>query len=100
LRVLARDENLDLIDAHLTSGTRSIPVIMALDANFHVQSWWGPRPAALQRWYRSEGLFLQSAERSRKKRAWYARDRGKSAVAEVLETVERASRRVQAVASV
>jgi thiol-disulfide isomerase/thioredoxin len=100
LRVLARDENLDLIDAHLTSGTRSIPVIMALDANFHVQSWWGPRPAALQRWYRSEGLFLQSSERSRKKRAWYARDRGKSAVAEVLETVERASRRVQAVASV
>lgn len=99
LRVLARDENLDLIDAHLSSGTRSIPVIMALDADFHVLSWWGPRPAPLQRWYRTEGLLLQSADRSRKKRAWYARDRGKTAVAEVLETVERAARRVQRVAS-
>jgi len=93
LRVLARDANLDLMDAHLTSGTRSIPVIMALDGAFQVRSWWGPRPAALQRWYRSESPLLEIAERSRKKRAWYARDRGKTAVAEVLETVERASRR-------
>lgn len=95
LRVLARDANLDLMDAHLSSGTRSIPVIMALDADFHVRSWWGPRPAALQRWYRSDSLLLENAERSRKKRAWYARDRGKTAVAEVLETVERAARRTQ-----
>lgn len=95
LRVLARDANLDLMDAHLSSGTRSIPVIMALDADFHVRSWWGPRPAALQRWYRNDSLLLESAERSRKKRAWYARDRGRTAVAEVLETVERAARRTQ-----
>lgn len=93
LRVLARDANLDLMDAHLSSGTRSIPVIMALDTDFTVRSWWGPRPAALQRWYRGESLLLESAERSRKKRAWYARDRGRTAVAEVLETVERAARR-------
>jgi thiol-disulfide isomerase/thioredoxin len=93
LRVLARDANLDLMDAHLSSGTRSIPVVMALDAGFNVLSWWGPRPAALQRWYRGESLLLQSADRSRKKRAWYARDRGRTVVAEVLETVERAARR-------
>jgi thiol-disulfide isomerase/thioredoxin len=95
LRVLARDANLELMDAHLSSGTRSIPVIMALDGAFHVRSWWGPRPAALQRWYRSDSLLLENAERSRKKRAWYARDRGRTAVAEVLETVERAARRTQ-----
>jgi thiol-disulfide isomerase/thioredoxin len=95
LRVLARDANLELMDAHLSSGTRSIPVIMALDGAFHVRSWWGPRPAALQRWYRSDSLLLENAERSRKKRAWYARDRGRTAVAEVLETVERAARRTR-----
>ena len=93
LRVLARDANLDLMDGHLSSGTRSIPVVIALDADCNVLSWWGPRPAVLQRWYRSESLLLQSADRSRKKRAWYARDRGRTAVAEVLETVERAARR-------
>jgi thiol-disulfide isomerase/thioredoxin len=99
LRVLARDANLDLMDAHLSSGTRSIPVIMALDAGFHVRAWWGPRPAALQRWYRSDSLLLDGAERSRKKRAWYARDRGRTTVAEVLETVERAARRANSVIS-
>jgi thiol-disulfide isomerase/thioredoxin len=93
LRVLARDANLDLMDAHQSSRTRSIPVIMALDSGFYVRSWWGPRPAALQRWYRSDSLLLEGAERSRKKRVWYAGDRGKTAVAEVLETVERAARR-------
>jgi thiol-disulfide isomerase/thioredoxin len=99
LRVLARDANLDLMDAHLSSGTRSIPVVMALDGGFNVRSWWGPRPAVLQRWYRSDSLLLESAERSRKKRAWYARDRGKTAVTEVLETVGRAARRAKSVVS-
>ncbi len=90
LRVLARDANLDLMDAHLTSGTRSIPILMVLDSDYQVRAWWGPRPAALQRWYRNEA---PSPERSRKKRAWYARDRGRTVLAEVLDTVERAARR-------
>jgi thiol-disulfide isomerase/thioredoxin len=92
LRVFARDANLDVMDAHLSGGTRSIPVVMVLDPAFDVRAWWGPRPSALQRWYRNEGLLLESPERSRKKRSWYARDRGRSAVAEVIETVERAAR--------
>jgi thiol-disulfide isomerase/thioredoxin len=90
LRVLARDANPDLIDAHLTSGTRSIPVVMVLDSDHQVRAWCGPRPAALQRWYRNEP---PSSARSRKKRAWYARDRGRTTLSELLETVERAVRR-------
>ena len=93
-RVLARDTNLDLIDGHLSSGTRSIPVVMVLDPDHEVRAWWGPRPSSLQRWYRNEGLLLSSSERGRRKRAWYARDRGRTAVVEVLETVERGIRRV------
>ena len=90
LRVLARDANPDLMDALPTSGTRSIPVVMVLDADNLVRAWWGPRPAALQRWYRNEP---PSPARSRKKRAWYARDRGRTTMTEILETVERAVRR-------
>lgn len=92
LRVLPRDANLDLMDAHLSSGTRSIPVVMVLDADYRVQAWWGPRPAPLQRWYRNEP---PSPERSRRKRAWYARDRGRTVISEVLETVERGVRRAE-----
>ena len=92
LRVLARDANNDIIDAHMTSGTMSIPVVMVLDADLRELAWWGPRPSAVQRWYRNEGLLLAGPERGRRKRAWYARDRGRTTVAEVLDTVERAAR--------
>lgn len=92
-RVLARDANLDIMDAHLTSGTRSIPVVMVLDAHFVSQCWWGPRPAVVQRWMRNEALWLDKDVRGRRKRAWYARDRGRTTVQEVIETVERAARR-------
>ena len=91
-RVLKRDENVDLMDAHLTSGTRSIPVVMVLNSDFSRLTWWGPRPSVLQRWYRNEGLLIRSEEQSRRKRAWYARDRGRTAVGEVVDAVERAAR--------
>jgi hypothetical protein len=94
LRVLPRDANADLMDAHLTLGTRSVPVVLVLNDAYEVVTWWGPRPAVVQRWYRNEAHMLPKEERTRRKRAWYARDRGRTVVDEVVEAVERASRRV------
>jgi thiol-disulfide isomerase/thioredoxin len=94
-RVLSRDANTDLMDAHQTSRTMSIPVIMILDDQLRELGWWGPRPAALQRWYRNEALFLPGPERSRRKRAWYARDRGRTVVSEVVDALLSAERRAQ-----
>lgn len=96
LRVLSRDANDDLMSGHLSSGTRSIPVVMVLGDDFTEYGWWGPRPAAVQRWYRNEGLLLPGPERSRRKRAWYARDRGRTTADEVIDVVERASRALSA----
>ena len=92
-RILGRDANPDIMDAHLTGGTRSIPVVIVVDEAGSEWAWWGPRPAAVQRWMRAEGAFLAKEDRTRRKRAWYARDRGRSTVREVVETVERAARR-------
>lgn len=91
LRVVARDANPDLMDAHLTRGTRSIPVVMILDARLIEHGWWGPRPRALQQWFLEDGLKLEKAERSRWIREWYALDRGRSAQEEVLSLVEAAA---------
>jgi hypothetical protein len=44
MRIVERDKNLDLIDAHLTGTSRSIPVIMLLDGDYVERGWWGPRP--------------------------------------------------------
>lgn len=85
LRVLRRDENLDLMDAHLSPrGGRAIPVVMVLDENFEEIGWWGSRPAELQAWVDETGVALEKTERYHQIRLWYARDRGVSTLTEVL----------------
>jgi hypothetical protein len=93
LRILARDENPDLIASHLTSRTRSIPVVIALDGDFVERGWWGPRPSELHRWMRTDGLHLPKDERLRRTRLWYARDRGRTTIEETLAVLERGERR-------
>jgi hypothetical protein len=49
LRVLLRDENLDLMDQFLTDGGRGIPKLIALDAHtLQPLGSWGPRPEPAQ----------------------------------------------------
>jgi hypothetical protein len=50
LRVISRDQNLELMDAYLTDGSRSIPIVIALDDRFREVGHWGPRPTQLQAW--------------------------------------------------
>lgn len=91
LRVLSRDENLDLMDAHLTNGqSRSIPVIMLLDVDGRERGWWGPRPASLQKWVMEEGMKMEPGPRYREVRRFYARDKGQSIVEELLALLRQA----------
>ena len=86
LRVLGRDENLDIMDAHLTNGrSRSIPIVIAYDEDFRERAWWGPRPSELQEWVMTEGMKMEPGPRYAETRRFYARDRGRAIVAEVLE---------------
>lgn len=48
LKIVYRDENLELIDAHLTGTSRSIPKLIQLNTNNEVVKTWGPRPNAAQ----------------------------------------------------
>ena len=88
LRILARDRNPDLRDAHLTNGSRSIPVVMVLDEQFTECGWWGPRPAPLQRWVLETGLGMPKEERYREVRRWYARDQGRTTLDEIVALLE------------
>jgi hypothetical protein len=90
-RVLGRDANLDLMDAHLTGASRSIPVVILYDDAFRERGWWGPRPAPIQRWVKEEGLKLPSDERYKEIRKWYARDRGRTTLEEIAQLIEKAS---------
>jgi hypothetical protein len=87
LRVLGRDENLPLMDAHLTGTSRSIPVVIVLDDEFRELGWWGPRPAEIQAWVLDHGLAMPSPDRYREVRRWYARDRGRTTVRELMDRI-------------
>lgn len=98
LRVSKRDENVELMDAHLTNGSRSIPLAILLRQDFTVAGQWGPRPSELQHFVLTEkraGL-RPVGDIYRDVRTWYARDRGETTIRELLSLVESASQRAAA----
>ena len=88
-RVVSRDENPDLMESHLTGESRASPVVMVLDENFEEMGWWGPRPSELQEWVLEEGLKMDSGERYKVARGWYARDRGLTTIRELCHILSR-----------
>ena len=85
LKVLRRDENPEVMDRYLTNGSRSIPVVIALDEEFGELGHWGPRPRVLQAWVMANRALVPKAELYPQVRRWYARDRGDTTLREVLE---------------
>ena len=88
MRMLARDENLDIMDTHLTGRSRSIPIVILLNQKYEECGWWGPRPRELQRWVMHKGMSLPKDERYREVRTFYARDRGLSTIREIVAMLE------------
>jgi hypothetical protein len=89
LRLLYRDQNLDIIDAHLTNGGRSIPKLIVLDHSFNELGSWGPQPKGLQqemKTWKSEGLELKQI--IPKVREWYDKDATQSVQHELEELVK------------
>jgi len=92
LRIIDRDQNLDVIDAHLSPlGQRAIPAVIVYDEQFEERGWWGSRPKALQEFLDGEARSLPKDELVKAKRRWYAIDRGKSAIEEMVQLLERVS---------
>ena len=83
-RYILRDEHPELIDRFLTFGSRSIPKVIALDAEALEVLWtWGARPKAAQELY--VGSHNEGVEKSaimEKLQRWYNNDKGHSIQAE------------------
>lgn len=77
LRFVYRDENEELIDAHLTDGrSRSIPILIELNEDFELIQTYGPRPEEAQEIV----LELLAAKESYSipLHTWYAKDKQKA----------------------
>lgn len=88
LRLILRDANPGIMDRYLTNGSRSIPVLIILDAEFREVGRWGPRPSELQAWVMANKDVIPRAEKLKEERRWYARDKGETTVREVLEAAK------------
>ena len=84
LRVILRDQHPEVMDLYLTNGSRSIPIVIALDEQFRELGHWGPRPRELQAWVMANRLTVPKAELYPQVRQWYARDHGETTLREVL----------------
>ncbi len=77
LKLVLRDENLELMDKHLTNGGRSIPKLICLEKESLKEIFtWGPRPEAIQQTV----LELKEKKASLMEKAeivhtWYAEDK-------------------------
>jgi len=85
LKILLRDENLDIMDRYLTNGGRAIPKLVCLDAATLTDLFtWGPRPEPAQAMVRAHKADPQEpySEFVKKLQLWYAKDKGRSIQAE------------------
>ncbi len=82
LKLLLRDENLELMDQYLTDGSRSIPKLICLKTDtIEEAGHWGPRPAAAQQLvldYKANPQGMSHDEFIATVHAWYAKDKTQS----------------------
>ncbi|MBN9300112.1 MAG: thioredoxin family protein [Filimonas sp.] len=91
LRLLLRDENLDLMDHYLVSGrSRSIPRLIVVDVETDLELFnWGPRPKELQDIYSKLVEDKASFDVVKEKlHSWYAKDKTLSTQREIMALVQ------------
>ena len=84
VRVLLRDENVEVMDLFLTNGGRSIPKTVLLDADMNVLGTWGPRPEeamALVRRIKADPAIAHTY--SQEVHKWYTADKQQNIQAEL-----------------
>lgn len=90
LRILDRDDHIDIMDRYRTNGGRSIPKLVAFDGDGNECYSWGPRPEPAARLVSelvAEGV--DKDERNKRLHLWYGRDRGATIAAELTAVLRR-----------
>ena len=93
VRVLMRDDNLDVMDLFLTNGGRSIPKTVLIDQECQVLGIWGPRPEEamdLVKRIKSDPAIAHTY--SREVHRWYTQDATQATQAELAVLLGHAQR--------
>jgi hypothetical protein len=90
IKVLLRDENLDLMERFLTRNARAVPIFLFLAPDCTLLFKFGPRPTAAQDIFESHRDAINAGEIEKKEvtkkiRNFYAKDRGKAILEQLLD---------------
>lgn len=88
LKIILRDEHLELMECFLTNGSRSIPKLLAIDPVSYDVLWsWGPRPSdALQLADEYKTKYGELTPQFKEElQVWYNKDKGKNTVADLIK---------------
>lgn len=92
LHLVYREEEPELMNAHLVNGSKSIPVVIFLDSEYQVLGQWGPRPQFIQEkvlaFKRSEHSEEEKQEHNQKIQGLYNDDAGQTLCSEVLQILK------------
>jgi hypothetical protein len=91
MRVVLRDDNLELMDRYLTNGGRSIPIVIFFDGKTgEEKAVWGPRPVPAQEILKihKAAPSFDSHQFHVELHQWYAVDKQKTLSAEIKNILE------------
>jgi hypothetical protein len=93
IKILLRDSNPELMHHFLTHGSRGIPIFLFLDENGELQFKWGPRPKEAAQIFEDHREQIEEGKLERmdvikKIRTYYAKDRGVTTLAELINIFE------------
>ncbi len=89
MKILLRDENLELMNAFLTNGAQAIPKLIMLNHQLEVNNIWGARSKVATQLVRDYKREFGSIDAEFKKglQIWYNKDKGNSIISDLLEIV-------------
>lgn len=90
VKLLLRDDHEDLMNEFLTNGGKSIPKLIALNADNEVIGTFGPRPETATKLVEDfkEKHGTLTPEFKEKLQVWYNKDKGQSAAEELVQLLE------------
>ena len=91
VKVVLRDENLELIDVFLYNGGRSIPKLVAIDnTSGNVIADWGPRPSVATKMVNDykEAHGNLTPEFKQDLQVWYNKDKGQNTIEDLVSLLE------------
>ena len=91
LRLVLRDENEDLMNAHLTDGGQAIPKLIGIEeATGNVIHTYGPRPSLASRMVKEykENYGKLTPEFKQDLQIWYNKDKGQTTIDDMLDLMK------------